>query len=73
VSPFSSNEDWRWASARGHLGLAPDPLVDPAPARARIDDWRGFLDAGLDPVPYAALRAAAPRPRRTPPRSWRGR
>ena len=51
-------EDWRWSSARGHLALARDPLVDPAPARERIDDWRAFLDAGLDPVPHAALRAA---------------
>jgi len=51
-------EDWPWSSARGHLGLAADPLVDPAPARARIDNWRAFLDAGLEPAAHAALRAA---------------
>lgn len=51
-------EDWRWSSARGHLGLAGDPLVDPAPARARIEDWRAFLDAGLEPTAHTALRAA---------------
>jgi putative transposase len=51
-------EAWRWSSARGHLGLADDPLVDPAPARERIDDWRAFLDAGLAPTAHAALRAA---------------
>jgi putative transposase len=51
-------EAWRWSSARGHLGLADDPLVDPAPARERIDDWRAFLEAGLEPVAHAALRAA---------------
>jgi putative transposase len=51
-------EAWRWSSARAHLGLAPDPLTDLAPARERIDDWRAFLDAGLDPDDHAALRAA---------------
>ncbi|MEA3061366.1 MAG: REP-associated tyrosine transposase [Sphingomonadales bacterium] len=51
-------EDWRWSSARGHLGLAGDRLVDPAPARARIEDWRAFLDEGLDPDDHADLRLA---------------
>lgn len=51
-------EAWPWSSARGHLGLAADPLVDPAPARDRIDDWRAFLDEGLEPVAHANLRAA---------------
>ena len=51
-------EDWRWSSARGHLGLVAEPLADLAPARERIDDWRAFLDAGLDPEDHAALRAA---------------
>jgi putative transposase len=51
-------EDWPWSSARAHLGLAPDPIADLAPARARVDDWRAFLDAGLDPAAHAALRAA---------------
>jgi len=51
-------EDWRWSSARGHLGVAADPLADLAPARERIDDWRAFLDEGLDPEDHAALRAA---------------
>ena len=51
-------EAWPWSSARGHLGLADDPFVDPAPARARIDDWRAFLDEGLEPVAHANLRVA---------------
>jgi REP-associated tyrosine transposase len=51
-------EDWRWSSARGHLGLAPDGLVDPAPVRARIDDWRSFLDAGLDEEDRETIRTA---------------
>jgi putative transposase len=51
-------EEWRWSSARGHLGLAPDPLCEAAPAKARVDDWRAFLDAGLDPEDHLVLRAA---------------
>jgi putative transposase len=51
-------EDWRWSSARGHLGLAPDGLVDPAPARERIDDWRSFLDGGLDEEELETMRTA---------------
>jgi hypothetical protein len=46
------------SSARAHLNLATDPLTDLAPARERIDDWRAFLDQGLDPEDHAALRAA---------------
>ncbi len=51
-------EAWRWSSARGHLGLAADPLVDPAPARERVEDWRGFLEAGLEPAQHSALKLA---------------
>ncbi|MEA3052644.1 MAG: REP-associated tyrosine transposase [Sphingomonadales bacterium] len=51
-------EDWKWSSARSHLGLAPPGLVDLDPARARIDDWRSFLDAGLDEADHKAIRAA---------------
>lgn len=51
-------EDWRWSSARAHLDLGADPLTDLAPARERIDDWRAFLDDGLDPDDHAALQAA---------------
>jgi putative transposase len=51
-------EQWRWSSARGHLGLAPDLLVDPDPARERVEDWHGFLSAGLGEAEHAALQAA---------------
>jgi putative transposase len=51
-------EEWRWSSARGHLGLADDPLIDPAPAAARVEDWSAFLEAGLDPEDHLVLRAA---------------
>jgi REP-associated tyrosine transposase len=51
-------EDWRWSSARTHLGLASDAITDLGPARERIDDWRAFLDAGLDDEAREAIRAA---------------
>ncbi|HEY0313420.1 MAG TPA: transposase [Allosphingosinicella sp.] len=60
-------EDWPWSSARGHLGLGPDRLTDPAAARARVEDWRAFLDAGLDPSTHADLRLAERRGRLQPP------
>ncbi|MEA3000835.1 MAG: REP-associated tyrosine transposase [Sphingomonadales bacterium] len=67
-------EAWRWSSARAHLGLAPDPLTDLAPARERIHDWRAFLDSGLDPLKKNPLalskvegRPARRRTHRPPP------
>ncbi len=51
-------EDWRWSSARAHLGLAADALTDLAPTRDRIGDWRAFLDAGLAYEAREAIRAA---------------
>ena len=51
-------EQWRWSSARAHLGLGADPLTELAPARERIDDWRGFLAAGLADEERDAIRAA---------------
>jgi putative transposase len=51
-------EDWRWSSARAHLGLGADRLTDLAPARERIDDWHAFLDAGLADTECEAIRTA---------------
>ena len=51
-------EDWRWSSARAHLGLAGDPLTDLAAGAARVEDWRSFLDAGLGDEEAEAIRAA---------------
>jgi putative transposase len=51
-------EAWPWSSARAHLGLAPDGLTDVAPMRGRIDDWRTFLDVGLDDEDRDAIRKA---------------
>jgi putative transposase len=51
-------EEWRWSSARGHLGLAADSLIDSAAMRERVDDWRAFLDAGLDEDDWETIRLA---------------
>jgi putative transposase len=51
-------EEWRWSSARAHLGLAADGLTDLAAGDARIADWRDFLEAGIDDDQLAAIRAA---------------
>lgn len=51
-------EAWRWSSARAHLGLESDRLTDLTPMRGRIDDWRAFLDAGLDGADREAIRTA---------------
>lgn len=51
-------EDWPWSSARAHLGLCGDGLTDAAGVRRRIDDWRGFLAAGLGEAERAAIREA---------------
>jgi putative transposase len=50
-------EDWRWSSARGHLGLGADTLVDASALDGHIDDWRAFLGAGLDDEAREAIRA----------------
>lgn len=49
-------EDWRWSSARAHLGLAPDGLTDAKALLDRVADWRGLLDVGLDPRGHEEIR-----------------
>jgi REP-associated tyrosine transposase len=51
-------EQWRWSSARAHLGLVEDGLTACAPAQERIGDWRAFLDAGLGESEGRAIRMA---------------
>jgi len=50
-------EDWRWSSARAHLGLRGEGLGDPRPLLERHPDWRAVLDAGLDGEVAHRLRA----------------
>lgn len=51
-------EQWRWSSARAHLGLAPDQVTDLAPMRTRAPDWRGLLESGLDEGECELIEAA---------------
>jgi putative transposase len=66
-------EDWRWSSARAHLGLAGDGVTDLAATRGRIGDWRAFLDGGLAEEELETIRAGERsgrlRPRRAEPGS----
>ena len=47
---------WRWSSVSAHLAGRNDGLVDVAPLLARVDDWREYLAAGLEPEQAALLR-----------------
>jgi len=51
-------EDWRWSSARTHLGLADDGLTEVAPLLGRAPDWRALLDAGLAEDELEAIRSS---------------
>jgi putative transposase len=37
-------EDWPWSSARAHLGIAEDGLVEARGLDHLVPDWRSFLD-----------------------------
>jgi len=51
-------EDWRWSSARAHLGLGMDGLTDVEAGRARVEDWSAFLAIGVSVKERDAIRAA---------------
>jgi putative transposase len=63
-------DEWRWSSARAHLGLGEDGLTDRAAMRGRIEDWRALLACGLADEEREAIRAAE-RTGRAPPRERR--
>ncbi len=41
--------DYPWSSARAHLGLAADPIVDMRALSGRVHDWQEFLGAPVSP------------------------
>ena len=51
-------EDWRWSSARAHLGLVEAGLTAVAPLLGRAGDWRALLDEGLAEEEDEAIRAS---------------
>lgn len=50
-------EQWRWSSARAHLGLGDDGLTETAPLIERVGDWRALLDSGLPAPAREEIRA----------------
>jgi putative transposase len=50
-------EDWRWSSARAHLGLGRDGVTQAAPLLERVGDWRELLAGGMDEAAREAIRA----------------
>jgi putative transposase len=48
--------DWRWSSARAHLGGKDDDLVEVRPLLGLVEDWRGFLAGGVDKDDKMAFR-----------------
>jgi len=49
--------EWRWSSARAHLGGRDDALVSVAPLLELVPDWRAFLRQGLSEAEHAAIRS----------------
>ena len=50
-------EQWRWSSARAHLGIAGDGITALAAGQERVTDWRAFLSTGLGDDERDAIRA----------------
>ena len=36
-------DEWQWSSARAHLGLRNETIVELEPMRRRVDDWTAYL------------------------------
>ncbi len=49
-------EDWRWSSARPHLGLESDDLLDLQATRRVVDDWAEYLAEAEDTATHASIR-----------------
>jgi putative transposase len=41
-------DDWRWSSARSHLGWGDDGLTDIAAIGQHVTDWRAYLEVGVE-------------------------
>lgn len=50
-------QDWKWSSARAHMGLAADPLVDVNGIGDMVDDWKEFLSGCLNEKELDAIRS----------------
>ena len=61
LNPVAANlcrrpEHWPWSSARAHLGIEEDELVDIMPLAAQILGWEEYLAEGTDHDPEVFLR-----------------
>ena len=52
-------EDYRWSSVHAHLSAESGGLVNTAALCDRVDNWRAFLEAGLDDDDLERLRGHA--------------
>lgn len=50
-------QDWKWSSARAHLGRAADKLVDVKGIGSMVKNWKEFLAEGLDEEDLEAIRS----------------
>jgi putative transposase len=77
-------EDWRWSSARAHVGNVDDGLTDRAALGQHLRNWRAYLELGaeaseMDETIEAALLSGRPQgsspviASRVPPPKRRGR
>lgn len=58
-------EDWRWSSARAHMGLHDDMLTDVEALGSHVSNWQAMLVDGLEAadrndIVEAALRSGRP-------------
>ena len=51
-------DEWLWSSARAHLGLVSDPLLDLEATERVIDDWAEYLELAADPQIQQKIRNA---------------
>jgi putative transposase len=52
----SDAAEWRWSSAKAHLSGRDDRLVEVAPMRALVADWRGLLNSAIPEEELRDLR-----------------
>lgn len=49
-------EDWHWSSARAHLGITDDPIINVPPVLGEIVDWSSYLDYAASAISLDTLR-----------------
>lgn len=52
-------KEWEWSSARAHLGLCDEAIVELEPMLRRIEDWTGYLGEQEKPYMLEKIRMHA--------------